>query len=39
MLKEVESKGGYLSIDGKRLQQHTQKSIKDLKELRKNIKL
>ena len=38
-LKEVELKGGYLSIDGKRLQQHTQKSIKDLKELRKNIKL
>ena len=38
-LKEAESKGGYLSIDGKRLQQHTQKSIKDLKELRKNIKL
>ena len=38
-LKEIESKGGYLSVDGKRLQIHTQKSIKELITLRKNIKL
>ena len=37
-LLEEESKGGYLSVDGKRLQQHTQKSIKELRALRKNIK-
>ena len=38
-LLEEEIKGGYLSVDGKRLQRHTQQSIKELKKLRKNIKL
>ena len=38
-LLEEEQRGGYLSVDGKRLQQHTKKSINELRTLRKNIKL
>ena len=38
-LLEQELKGGYLSVDGKRLQQYTKKSINELRTLRKNIKL
>ena len=34
-LKEAESKGGYLSVDGKRLQQHTQKEYQRVNNIKK----
>ena len=37
-LQKEERKGGYLSVDGKRLQQYTQKSINELRTIRKKIK-
>ena len=36
-LEEQAEKGGYLSVDGKRLLQHTKQSINELKNLRKKI--
>ena len=36
-VEEQAEKGGYLSVDGKRLLQHTKQSINELKNLRKKI--